>query len=403
MKVVHLPGYRYPASLEEPVVGGDLRYSFNLSRAFARKGFPVVVVSRRGEADPAVHELDGVEIHRYRPELGALFPSSFDVSPARRATFMDVSRGADLVIANTPLTLELVARLRCPLLYVCSGLQDVRNYGSTWSEHLQRYGILLLRDPLKRLTWRKSARVNTTAVRERGTLESMGVEPGKITTIGPGVELERYRPAPHDEVGALRGQLDALTDDVDVAGSRIVLSVARFTPAKGIVETLSAFSRLHRETAEDHVLILVGVRHSHRPGYFERVERTVAELGLENHVIVREDVSESRLPVYYAAAAVTSVFSVGYDPLPTVIVESMSCGTPVVATCFETRKQMIDPGVDGVFVPEKDEQAWVRAVRRILEDEEHAARLREAGLQKVRDRFDMNSVADRYVRLRECL
>lgn len=392
MRIAVLPGYRYPASLDEPLTCGDLRNSFNLSRAFARAGQSVTVLSRRGRGDPESQVLDGVLVRRYRAELGRVFPTSFDISARRQRLFARLTRDVDVVIASTPLTLELLVPKRVPLVYVCSGLEDIRNYGATASESLQGLGIRLLRDPAKQRTWMRADRVNTTAELEAMTLIARGVPRERILTIGPGVEVERYAPAPRDQVDAFRqAMLPAAA-----RGKRIVLSVSRFTPAKGILETLSAFVRL-RAQRSDVFLALVGVRHSHRSDYIDRVRQTIASLRLEHDVAILEALPETQLPLCYSAAAATSVFSVGYDPLPTTIIESMACGTPVVATDFAPRVQMITHNVNGVLVPERDEIFWAAAVDRILTDAAYAGRLRDAGLTRVREQFDMNRVAQRYL------
>ena len=393
MRILLLPGYRYPASLEEPLTCGDLRNTFNLSRALARAGHEVVVLSRRGRGDPAAQRLDGVAIRRYRGELARIFPTSFDISPRRARLFRELCRRADAIVASTPLSLELLtsASKHPPLIYVCSGLEDTRNYGASAGEKVQGIGIRLLRDPAKRATWARAARVNTTAELEAVTLVRMGVPVERILTIGPGVELERYQPA---SAAAVRDVANILP--ARARGRPIVLSVSRFTPAKGIVETIGAFARL-RERVPDAFLLLVGVRHSHRADYPQQVRLAIASRGLDDHVGIVEDVPETRLPACYSAAGVTSVFSVGYDPLPTTIIESMACGTPVVATDFPTRAQMIESGQDGVLVPENDGRAWASAVERILRDEQYAAALRDRALARVRDQFDMNRVAQRYL------
>jgi glycosyltransferase involved in cell wall biosynthesis len=395
MRVLFLPGYRYPASLNEPITCGDLRYSFTLSRALARAGASPVILSRGKPEDPDVQELDGVTIHRYIPELSEIFQTSFDISARRRESFRRLADDADVVVANSPLSLELCAALPCPLVYVCSGLEDLRNYSPTLGEAAGFLGIKLLRDPMKRATWKRAARVNTTAEREDATLVSMGVPKGKITAIGPGVELERYAPSARLEAERL---LRAELAPNGGAPKRIILSVSRFTPAKGLVETLGAFARLLARRS-DIFLLLVGVRHSHRAGHFDQVQRTIETLGLSAHVAVRENVPELRLPLYYALADVTSVFSVGYDPLPTVMIESMSCGTPVVSTRSDTRTQVIDDGETGLMVPEKDEAAWVSAVERLLDDGAFANRVRSAGLARAQTQFDANRVARQFMEL----
>lgn len=391
MKILVLPGYRYPASLDEPLTCGDLRNSFNLSRALAKAGASVTVLSRGTSRDPRSHTLDGVTVRRYRPELGAVFPTSFDISPRRARAYRELSRDADVVVSSTPLTLELRTPATTPMVYICSGLEDIRNYGASAQESLQGVGIRLLRDPAKRRTWEHATRVNTTAELEAGTLLRLGVPREKILTIGPGVELERYQPATDAEAAAFRREMLPTAD-----GRRLVLSVSRFTPAKGILETLYAFARL-KANRDDVFLVLVGVRHSHRSDYVDRMRRNIAALRLEPDVAIIENLPESRLPVCYSAAAVTSVFSVGYDPLPTTIIESMACGTPVVATDFSTRVQMITHGLDGMFVPERDETMWASTVDRILNEMTLASTLRAGGLKRAREQFDMNRVAQRYL------
>lgn len=394
MRVLFIPGYRYPASLDEPLTSGDLRYTFNVSRAMARAGHEVAVLTRRGPGDPVEQRLDGVSIHRYRSGLRGLFPSSFDISIGRARAFRQLSTHADVVVANSPLTLELLGRPRNPLVYICSGLEDARNYGRSVREIAQWAGLKLLRDPFKRATWARSRRVNTTAEAEVGTLERMGVPAPKITAIGPGVEIERYNPESGASAAMIRERLGLAPN----GGQRIVLSVSRFTPAKGLLETLRGFALL-RASRQDVVLVLVGVRQSHRRDYLEQVEREIHQLGLESHVIVEQDIPEALLPSYYSAADVVSVFSIGYDPLPTVIIESMSCGTPVVATSFPPRQQFITHNETGMMVGEGAVGEWARAVDQLLANEALARRIRDAALDTVRERFDMNRVASQYIAL----
>lgn len=394
MKILYVPGYRFPASLDEPLTCGDLRYSFNLARALARAGTAVTVLTRGSTTDPRRQTWEGVDIVRYRPELRRLFATSFDVSPRRARDYRALAPGTDAIIANSPLSLELLMPTRRPLVYVCSGIEDVHNYGRSPRELLQRAGILALRDPARQLTWKRADRVNTTAALEDGILLRRGVPPDRITRIGPGVELSRYRPHAAHEVRAIRTRILG-----DEAQSRpIVLSVARFTPAKGILETIHAFARL-RATHPLAYLLLVGVQHSHRSDYLAQVKRQIAQHGLERDVGIHENVPESVLPLYFSAADVTTVFSVGYDPLPTVMIESMSCGTPVVATDFATRHQVIRDGETGLLVPERDEGAWIASVGRVLTDTPFRERLAAAGLARVRAEFDMDRVARQYLDL----
>ena len=396
MNILYIPGYRYPASLIEPLTCGDLRYSFNLSRGLARRGVSVTVLSRRTNGDPTEAELDGVRILRYQSNLQRIFSTSFDISLSRAALFRKLLKQTNLVICNSPLSLELCRKLSVPLVYICSGLEDIKNYSHSPKEVLSFFGIKLLRDPCKKFTWKKAAFVNTTAEQEDQTLHHLGVPIAKIRTIGPGVETSRYCVQPDNAKHELRTSLGLQKNE------KLIISVSRFTPAKGLLETLRGFATLHKQR-NDVRLLLIGVHHSHADTYFQSVLEEIKQLGIVDKVLIRENVPEEQLPLYYGLARVSSVFSVKYDPLPTVLIESMACGVPVVSTHYPTRTQIITDQVDGVFVPEGQIYQWVASIQKILDDDAWHHKLQLAGLEKIRAKFDVDRVVDQYMELFQTL
>ena len=391
MKILYLPGYRYPANLSEPLTSGDLRYSFNLTRALAKLGHHVRVISRWREGDNFHGTFDGIEIFRYKSEFGKLFSTSFDISLNRKELFKKFLIDSDVLICNSPLSLELNIKTSIPIVYICSGLEDTKNYSFTLKEIYGYLGIKLLRDPCKRNTWRKAAFVNTTAVKEDVTLLKMGVPEEKITEMGPSIDSQRYHP-----------QRDAKDDLRQVHGispsTRIILSVARFTPAKGLIETVEAFNIL-LEDIEDTKLILIGVAHSHRHNYLNELKKKIEELNLPEKVLLLEDVPESKLPDYYSLADVFSAFSKDYDPLPTTIIESMACGTPVISTYYATRTQMIEDGESGLFIDEKDLTGWAQKVLLLLTDSALRKHIIRGGSERIERQFNSAEIAEQYVKL----
>lgn len=394
MKFLYVPGYRYPANLNEPILCGDLRYSFNLSRALVRKGHNVCVISRKNPTDQTEDILDGVRIVRYQSEFEKLFKTSFDISFRRYKMFKNLSNKADVLICNSPLSLELILSLQKPFIYICSGLEDIKNYSLTLKEMASQLGIVLLRDPCKKMSWKKAIFVNTTAKKEDQTLLSWGVPHSKVCTIGPGVELNRYCPKSDTLIKKLKSKLDLLESD------NIILSISRFSPAKGLLETLEAFSQLLK-TKNNTKLLLVGVLQSHRSDYFQLIKDKINNLQLNEKVIIQFNVPEHTLPFYYNMADIFTVFSVGYDPLPTTIIEAMACGTPVISSYFPTREQMIEHGQTAFFVKERDLDGWVRNTLTILDNPALSSKMQSNGLKKVALDFDMDCVAEKYIKLIE--
>jgi colanic acid/amylovoran biosynthesis glycosyltransferase len=77
------------------------------------------------------------------------------------------------------------------------------------------------------------------------------------------------------------------------------------------------------------------------------------------------------------------------DGLPVALMEAMAMGKPVVSTAISGIPELIDPGVSGLLVPEKDVERLAGALTLLLNDQELRARLGAAARKRVQDRFDL--------------
>lgn len=84
----------------------------------------------------------------------------------------------------------------------------------------------------------------------------------------------------------------------------------------------------------------------------------------------------------WEAAAIAVVPSIWPDPAPTVVLEAMAAGTPVVACRIGGLPELIDDGVEGLLIPPGDRSALVRAVESLLGDEPTRARMGESARRR---------------------
>ena len=77
------------------------------------------------------------------------------------------------------------------------------------------------------------------------------------------------------------------------------------------------------------------------------------KLGIAERVTFGGAVSHDRLPLYYAAADVT-VMPSSYESFGLVAVESLACGTPVVATRLVAWPPIVRDGETGFLIPWRD-------------------------------------------------
>jgi colanic acid/amylovoran biosynthesis glycosyltransferase len=83
----------------------------------------------------------------------------------------------------------------------------------------------------------------------------------------------------------------------------------------------------------------------------------------------------------------------GMDNLPTVIMEAMAAGLPVISTPLAGIPEMVEPGVTGDLVPERDPAALATAIERLLDDPVRIRRLGARGREIAREKFSIEESA----------
>ena len=205
---------------------------------------------------------------------------------------------------------------------------------------------------------------------ERGQFRSIyGASPGTVEVITPGVDRAFFSP------GSRAGARSAL----GLGNHPVLLFVGRIQPLKGVdvaVETLAALR-------DPRALLLVVGGASGAEGDHElsRVTALAETLGVADRVRFVQPQPHHLLATYYRAADVVLVPSRS-ESFGLVALEASACGTPVVATAVGGLLSLVDDGVNGFLVPERDGEMFARRAAQILGDAELAARMSESAVRR---------------------
>lgn len=205
---------------------------------------------------------------------------------------------------------------------------------------------------------------------ERGQFRSIyGASPGTVEVITPGVDRAYFSP------GSRAGARSAL----GLGNHPVLLFVGRIQPLKGVdvaVETLAAL-------CDPRALLLVVGGASGAEGDHElsRVTALAETLGVADRVRFVQPQPHHLLATYYRAADVVLVPSRS-ESFGLVALEASACGTPVVATAVGGLLSLVDDGVNGFLVPERDGEMFARRAAQILGDTELAARMSESAVRR---------------------
>jgi glycosyltransferase involved in cell wall biosynthesis len=219
---------------------------------------------------------------------------------------------------------------------------------------------------------------------KRVVMERERVPEGRIVVIRNGIE-----PLP-DAVAGSEGTRKELGLD---ASHLVVGMVANFNRSiKGVSTFLDAVPHIVRAVPAARFLLL-------GRGKEEQSLRDKARsLGIEPHVVFagyRQDIHR-----YYAVMDVSALTSFS-EGLSITVLESMSCGIPVVATRVGGNPEVIVDGNTGYLVPPGDVSAFTSRTVELLLDRDLRKRMGEAGRRRVERDFLLHAVADRYQRIYE--
>lgn len=357
-----------------PYLGGTGNVCYQTARELAHRGHQVNVITPAQPGSLATEHYEGIKVHRISP--------IYSSGNAHLLPGLGLIKGIDLIHLHYPFyggeLVGMAARNhQTPL--VITYHHDVVLYG--WKGQIEK----LLRWSIER--WLLNS-ANVIIFTSEDYAQTSVIRPylhnyeGRIAIIPNGVDPSYFYQG--SELAIPRKFRHLPSNDF------IILLVARLDQAhyfKGVEVLLCALTLLPSQVKA--LIVGDGDLRSH----YEEISR---ELNLDARVIFTGTASQAELRGYYQFADLTILPSTtGGEAFGLVLLESLACGTPVIASDLPGVRTIVDDGQDGFLVKPGHAQHLADKVLFLYQDKHLAEEMGRRGRKKVEENYCWRKVIDR--------
>jgi glycosyltransferase involved in cell wall biosynthesis len=318
------------------MVGGAETYARSLASGLVAAGHEVTVITDGSRVDRPADELDhGVRVLRlsaFAQRLGAKDKVLWRLM--QFSVFDDIAallgdEPYDIVHANSYETL-----IQASMLALDVEVPLVASLHEQWPER-EPFGVGRCRLAYQHLPVAAYLAGSTYYVDKALTY---GADPARVHLVYHGIDV------------------DAFTDDLRVTGRRrlgvpddrlLLVCAGRLYERKGQTYLLDALPEVVRQVPNLSV-VLAGAVSSFE--YEAGLRRQIIDLGLDDVVMIREDLVLDDMPMLFAASDLVVQPSLA-EGLGLSVIEAMAAARPIVATSVTGIAEVLTSGVDGVLVP----------------------------------------------------
>lgn len=392
--------------LGKPDTGGQVVYVLELSKALARCGFDVDILTRQFENQSLCEEVNekvrviripyGGQKFRPKETLAGLVPDLVgaldDHSYLAEAEYdLLSSHYWDAGVAGVRLSkLWGIPHVHTPH---SMGLLKRQNRawgptGDTEADHLNE------RITQERMIYHSCDLVVSTAGEQTRCLnesDEYNLPMERIEQIPPGFDATVfYRP--------LEGEKEFIKE---LTGwpRPTVFAAGRLAVSKGYDLLIRAFPAVVKRVFNAQLVLAIGPQNpdAEEAKFLQDLQALAVTLGVANHVHFMPCIEQARLADHYRAADVFVLCSRN-EPFGMTALESMACGTPTVVTTRGGLWEELVWGQDCIYCDPIDSEALAQSISSPLLHGRIRAQLGENGAETARSLYTWGKIADRYLK-----
>lgn len=218
---------------------------------------------------------------------------------------------------------------------------------------------------------------------QRYLIEHYKISEEKVNLIYQGVDVHRFRSSLENQIEA-RKQYPLPANAAPILGC-----IGSFEERKGQSVLLKALSLAKTVLPDIHLMLV-----SDGPDE-EKLRALVREMDLEQYVSFFP--FTTRPEIVFERVDMTLLPSVAKEGLPNVLLESMSMGTPVIASDFGGIPEVVIDGETGLLVMPGDADRLSDVILHLWQNPAHREEMRRTALSFIQSNFDKDRQFSRFI------
>lgn len=331
-------------SAKFPPEEGIGKYIYNLSKNLIQSGHQVTILTRGSFRSDEIVLFEGIRLIKIR--FLKIYPFYMLIHGLFINRYLKYhSNEFDIINIHSPLcpdvdtSLPTLITIHTPMIVDAESI-DVDNFETSIRKFMAKY----ISYPLEKKIFRKGKIVTTVSESVRKELWRYNLDISKVLVVRNGVNTDLFIPLKNIE-----------------KAEKYILFVGRLDYRKGVIDLIEC-AKILSESNPGYCIFIVG-----KGPLKNEVETKIKEYSLEKFVKLIGFVDESELVTYYQNASIFIIPS-HYEGLPTVLLEAMACGLPVIATAISGNIDLIISGKNGILIPKNSPSIMAETINSLMKD-----------------------------------
>jgi glycosyltransferase involved in cell wall biosynthesis len=358
-----------------PSSGGIGYFVYNLSKKLVERGHKVTVITRGNTCKTYKEFVDEIDV--YYVTFFPLYPfhlylHGFFVNSLIKSMETDF----DIIHLHSPLVPPITTTLP-----IVTTVHTAMRVDSRYHEMIDLYSLaekmqsMYFSPPVESKLLRFSSMITSVSQSVADELKEYGMDPGRVRITGNAVDERLFFPNRSDEKSI-----------------NYILFTGVLRARKGLFDLIKSAALVNKKMPNTK-FVICGTG-----PLLRKLKEQVGELGLQQQIIFTGRVDREKLIRLYQNATVFVVPSI-YEGLPTVLLEAMACGLPVVATNIGGNRDVISSGTNGFLVPKRSPEEMTKKILELMDNEPLRIRIGTEARETVMNKYTWNKVADKFINL----